>query len=545
MSDADTVSRPATEEVVAALLERPPETMGELRWRLSGCDVEVARGQLVSALEAGLDDDDAREALVDALVHLGAEGFDARLKIILLDKARALYDRVAALSVAMDAAPDEVPLWLSETDDSDLQELVEASAEAPEPVADANQVPVGAGYGLLSAIAPDGSYVVGLVLKQPAGTSSVVLLTVSVDGGPVDGIWVPTLEPHEHHRLLQSIVTDSGLVLAEVSIARAAADALTAGRRGTATPDGAAALRVFQRAATHHDPPEPIELPEPHSPTDEELAGLLRRPEHTTWRLPDDEEPSSPADLATHMAHFHAHAGDPEAAAFCLGLAQAPDRLADAMRAAPAEAPLRPISIGSPSFRATFRRESFGEVDNPTGHDLAHLDFTEATYWSLSGMLGGAPTELKPSETVIRQVAHAFGVGFADFIGARLAGRDDAPQPHGALLEALFEETDLPPRMMAGIAVQLTVDLQAFLTSVCAACPIRCLEHLPEDHGERFFHPEHPADLALDEGLWLPTDEAWYAQHLEATRRQTITERRDARRRARKANKKRNKRGRT
>ncbi len=545
MPDAETAANAHAEEVARGLLKRPPETMGELRWRLSGCDAEVAREQLVSALEAGVGDDDAREALVDGLLHLGTEGIEGgegRLKDVLLDRERDLADRVAALAIAMETAAERVPDWLSETDDADLQELVEASAEAPEPVADPNQVPVTSGYGLISAIAADGSYVVGLVLRQPAGASSVVLLTVNVAGGPVDGIWVPLLEPHEHQRLLQSIVADSGLVLVEVSIARAASEALEAGRRGTTTSDGAGALRVFQRAARHHDAPEAVALPEPHSPSDDELAALLLRLEHTTWRPKDGEELAAPAALATHMARFHALAGDDEAAAMCLGLASGdPDRLLEAMRAAPEQPPLRPISIGSPAFRGTFRRESFDEVDAPTGHDLAHLDFTEATYWSLSSMLGGVPADLRPTETTTRQVAHAFGAGFADFIGARLNGAEDVPPPQGALLEALFEETDLPPRAMAGIAVQLTVDLRAFLTSVCAACPVRCLEHLGDDHGEPFFEPEHPAEGALAEGVWVPTDQTWYARHLEETRRQSIDDRRQARQRARKANKKRKK----
>jgi len=376
-----------------------------------------------------------------------------------------------------------------------------------------------------------GTYVLLVSFDNPDGSATVADLCVRAGGDVRDGLVLAHVEPEEASGFVDELGRRSGLHLATISLAEAAALALAAVERtrqaGLPIPlEAAPALDLICRVR-----PETTPTPDNAGPVPA-LAQVRRLLEHEGYRawffdegdLQDALQGRPPprkrtsrwlaqaaarlegpgvrarlVGMARHMARWHALAGDPARARLCARLARATEenfatsplvrvmlerglRWLDETEAEP-----EPMSFGDPGLRQRLKATFFADVRAPKGRDLARLDLTEAAYVALDDAVLDLPGHRRPRDEQLMEMAFAVGRAFvADLLSEK-------PDRQERLLRALTRASRLERAECQQLLAFVLPALLAFVEGVCNLCPVGCLKKPRRSVANAFFSPEHPA----------------------------------------------------
>lgn len=468
------------------------------------------------------------EAQVPLLVHAftclgqGAEG-DA-LAAILRDSADP-HRRAAALQVLARVDPGSL--------EPELLTLHAAMLEAAERERAAPSAASETGLGFLGSCDGQGTFlVVGATENREDGSFNVAQVCVRAGGTLCDGFLSPRCSRAELRERMAEITRCTGIEFVPVALGTAASIASAAQVGGDLSEDARAAIALFARVEGR-DEEHDGEAPRVEASLETIRCLLSRAPYEHSWffdrgdlegnglalpgpgdRLDDWVAGAAPrlarpavrqrlAAMARHMARWHRLGGEPRSAALCESAAREVERccaesaLLRAMlerSVVPAEGEARVAEAGHDPvlLRQHLKRVFFAAVSEPTGRDLARLDFTEAAFRALEEACLAIPSERRPRED--HRVAAAFAIGraFADFLLTGAQGPID--QVIDPIERALHEICHLDRGECRRAVERVLPLLGAFIESHCARCPVACLDRVDAKLPEAFFAAAHPAD---------------------------------------------------
>ncbi len=387
------------------------------------------------------------------------------------------------------------------------------------------------------------------------GTHTLALLCISAQYGIRDGHIATRQTGAQAEYLLSRFTAEAGVEFVRVKLEQANAivqktlrEQAPTGDRAAASGGGSpaqaelpesvgAALRFFGRS-------EPGPLPRIAKATRATLAllrtQLQKRPYERTWFIDVADMASLPVPpplrrqpsvawysqataalaerpslcdrlvaMATHMAFWHQLRGEASAAGLCLAAAESTrgaaadstllrvliERSVDMARGS-AKSPagpalVAPVPLGDPLRRQYIKSKFFVEVEAPQGRDLALLDLTEAALLALEHALSLLPSDVRPREDELQQMAYALAVLFRDYILLK------EPREAAVLSErmtAALTVTCRPHRAPAELLGRTVLSaLVAFVDEVCGSCKVGCLHRPRAKVGAHFFATTHPA----------------------------------------------------
>ena len=380
------------------------------------------------------------------------------------------------------------------------------------------------------------AYVIVASVLNPNGTTRVLDVCIRATSGLRDGFVIPQGRRDKARELVArlsegapsrfvpiSLGQAAWLVHAAIERTREAVDDLPDDIRG--------AVRGFKRIPCSGEDRPPTVLPAERA-SRTALAALLERPEYeASWffdlgDLSGHGVPAPPhpgkvqrwiraalpkldipevrgrlAAMARHMAVWHAWGGEPELAALCAAAARdTEERFRDSAlarvmleRGARLVGPTGPgarLETPGPYLRQSLKEGFFGDVEAPTGRDLAHLDMTEAAFVLMDAALERLPGEKRPSDSRRRALAYEAGGLFADFVIAAPAASHERFEAD--VLEAVERICEIEGEDALRVTTDLIQSLVSFIDRICRTCPVYCFGSPDKDAAAVFFRPEAP-----------------------------------------------------
>jgi len=196
------------------------------------------------------------------------------------------------------------------------------------------------------------------------------------------------------------------------------------------------------------------------------------------------------AAMARHMAMWHSLAGEPSSASVMAAAARmteldfASSPLVHVMLANHAPRPARDPRwlLGDAGTRRSFRDGFLGSVERPRGRAMAELDLTVASFVLLLEHFTSLPTDRRPPEREVQDLAHVVGRSVASHL-SRTRGRDLDRLPD-------IVERALGPHRDA--AAGLHAGLLEYVAYFCRRCPVGCLVSPALGTAGAFWSDLHP-----------------------------------------------------
>ncbi len=400
------------------------------------------------------------------------------------------------------------------------------------------------GYGLVSNCDSQGSFVLLGVFENPDMTFSVADFSIHAGGDIRDSAFYPRCGSHEIKRITEDVQGQLGCFFVEVTLFEAGELVATGVQRTveynkTIPEEMSPALTLFDRIKPGFKWGDgACCLPAREAPV-KKIHDLLNRPEYEdTWffdigdlkrgdvTLPDSEhglsswvnETAERLDktpiktrivaMAEHMARWHFWNMEPDVAALLR-------RIAENTRQNFPKSDIVSIMLnrsfeifqhqdrelthhfGDPKERQYYKKLFFQSLTDPTGTNLAQLDYTEAAATALDNAFDLLPGELRPRDDEKDAAAFAIGKAFANDM---VEGKTPKPeQTVSQMSKILAGATRLSESERHEVLMTVVPSLYAFVDEICSTCPIRCLDHPDENMSDIFFTPNHPISYKIED----------------------------------------------